>query len=226
VTGASLGIGHAVAAQLSAGGASVVMVARGQDALEEAAVAAGGTAIAADVSDAGSVGALLERATRTLGGAADILVNAAGAFSLAPIAETDLASFDAQIAVNLRGTFLMIRAFLPSMLSAGEGDIVTLGSIAGRVAFPMNGAYSASKFGVRGLHAVLDQELRGTGVRSTLVEPATTDTPLWDPIDRTRHTDLPPRAAMLDAAQVAEAVVWALTRPSGAAVRNIAMERA
>jgi short-subunit dehydrogenase len=90
----------------------------------------------------------------------------------------------------------------------------------------MNGAYSASKFGVRGLHAVLDQELRGTGVRSTLVEPAATDTPLWDAIDRTRHNELPPRSAMLDADQVAAAVVWAVMRPSGAAVRTIAIERA
>jgi NADP-dependent 3-hydroxy acid dehydrogenase YdfG len=155
-----------------------------------------------------------------------VLINAAGAFSLASVAETTVEEFDLQVSVNLRGTFLMIRVFLPSMLAAGAGDIVTLGSIAGRVAFPMNGAYSASKFGVRGLHAVLDQELRGTGVRSTLVEPAATDTPLWDAIDRTRHNELPPRSAMLDADQVAAAVVWAVMRPSGAAVRTIAIERA
>ena len=226
VTGASRGIGRAVAARLVAGGARVIMVARRRDALEEAAREAGGIAVPADVSDGAQVASLVDSVHRTLAGPADLLVNTAGAFSLAAVAETSVEEFDLQISVNLRGPFLMIRAFLPSMLAAGFGDIVTLGSIAGRVAFPMNGAYSASKFGVRGLHAVLDQELRGTGVRCTLVEPAATDTPLWDAIDRTRHTDLPPRSAMLDADQVAAAVVWAVMRPSGAAVRTIAIERA
>ena len=85
------------------------------------------------------------------------------------------------------------------MLARGSGHVVTLGSIAGRHAFPHNGAYSALKFGVRGLHEVLDVELRGTGVRSTLVEPAATDTPIWDTIDFTLHPGLPPREAMLAA---------------------------
>jgi NADP-dependent 3-hydroxy acid dehydrogenase YdfG len=226
VTGASRGIGRAVAARLVAGGARVIMVARSRDVLEEAAREAGGIAVPADVSNAAQVAGLVDSVHRTLAGPPDLLINAAGAFSLAAVAETTVEEFDLQVSVNLRGTFLMIRAFLPSMLAAGSGDIVTLGSIAGRVAFPMNGAYSASKFGVRGLHAVLDQELRGTGVRSTLVEPAATDTPLWDAIDRTRHSELPPRSAMLDADQVAAAVVWAVMRPSGAAVRTIAIERA
>jgi NADP-dependent 3-hydroxy acid dehydrogenase YdfG len=226
VTGASRGIGFAIAERLVAGGARVVMIARQRGPLEEAARDAGGIALAADVSDATHVAGLPQSAKRILSGPADLLVNAAGAFSLAPVAETGIDAFDEQIAVNLRGPFLMIRAFLPDMLAAGMGDIVTLGSIAGRVAFPQNGAYSASKFGVRGLHAVLDQELRGTGVRSTLVEPAATDTPLWDAIDRIRHPELPPRTAMLNADEVAAAVVWAVMRPAGTAVRAIAMERA
>jgi hypothetical protein len=89
-------------------------------------------------------------------------------------------AFDRMIAVNLRAAFLLMRAFVPGMLARGRGHIVTIGSVAGRQAFPSNGAYSASKFGVRGLHAVLAAELRGTGVRATFVEPAATDTPLWD----------------------------------------------
>ncbi|MGH7503882.1 MAG: SDR family oxidoreductase [Longimicrobiales bacterium] len=226
VTGASRGIGRAIAERLAAGGARVLLIARGRAALEEAARAVGGIAVVADVSDAMLVAGLPESAKRAMSGTADLLVNAAGAFALASVADTPIDAFDEQIAVNLRGPFLMIRAFLPGMLAAGSGDIVTLGSIAGRIAFPMNAAYSASKFGVRGLHAVLDQELRGTGVRSTLVEPAATDTPLWDPIDRGRHPELPPRGAMLGAGAVADAVVWAVTRPADAAVRTIAMERA
>jgi NADP-dependent 3-hydroxy acid dehydrogenase YdfG len=119
----------------------------------------------------------------------------------------------------------LIRAVLPGMLERGDGHIVTLGSVAGRVAFPENGAYSAGKFGARGLHAVLAAELRGTGVRATFVEPAATDTPLWDAIDRARHGGLPPREAMLAPSAVADAVLYAVTRPKEVAVPNILVER-
>ncbi|MGH7505712.1 MAG: SDR family oxidoreductase [Longimicrobiales bacterium] len=226
VTGASRGIGRAVAGRLSDAGARVFLVSRGGAALDAAADAVGGVAIAADVSDESAIAALAARVRQEVGGVPDIVVNSAGAFALAPLAETPTRMFDEQLAVNLRGPFLAIQAFLPGMLARRSGHIVTVGSVAGRQAFPDNGAYSASKFGVRGLHAVLDTEIRGTGVRATLVEPAATDTPLWDAIDRERHGDLPPREAMLPAAAVADAVLYALTRPAGVAVRAIVLERA
>ncbi|HEX7051569.1 MAG TPA: SDR family oxidoreductase [Longimicrobiales bacterium] len=227
VTGASRGIGRAVAQRLAGAGVRVVMVARGAEALRAAAAEIGGHAVPADVADRESVRRLAESVADVVGGGApDILVNAAGAFELAPLAETDPASFDRQLGVNLRGPFLLIRAFLPGMLRRGSGHVVTLGSIAGRSAFPENGAYAASKFGVRGLHAVLDAELRGSGVRSTLIEPAATDTPLWDTIDTGRHPGLPPREAMLSADAVADAVVYALTRPAAVDIRNLILERA
>src|SRR5690606_11757039 len=115
-----------------------------------------------------------------LGGAPDILENAAGSFLLAPIAETSTDDFLEQLAVNLGGPFYLIRAFLPDMLVRRAGHIVNIGSISGRVSMAGNGAYGASKFGLRGLHQVLAEEVRGTGVRATLIEPAATDTPLWD----------------------------------------------
>lgn len=226
VTGASRGIGRAIAARFCEAGAWVAMVARGEAALREAAAEVGGHAVPADVSDPGSVNRLAEYVVEVLGGEApDIVVNAAGIFELAPVAETDPESFDRHLAVNLRAPFLVIRAFLPAMLARGSGHVVTLGSVAGRRAFPHNGAYAASKFGVRGLHEVLDEELRGTGVRSTLVEPAATDTPLWDRIDYTRHPGLPPREAMLSAEAVADAVLFAVTRPPEVDVRTIRIER-
>jgi NAD(P)-dependent dehydrogenase (short-subunit alcohol dehydrogenase family) len=131
------------------------------------------------------------------GAVPDIVVHAAGAFELAPLAQTSVTSFDRMVAVNLRAAFLLIRTFVPGMLERGTGHIVTIGSVAGRNAFPSNGAYSASKFGVRGLCAVLAAELRGTGVRATFVEPAATDTPLWDAVDMAGSPGLPPRSAML-----------------------------
>jgi NADP-dependent 3-hydroxy acid dehydrogenase YdfG len=91
--------------------------------------------------------------------------------------------------------------------------VVTVGSVADRAVFAGNGAYAASKYGQRAMHEVLRQELRGTGVRATLVSPAATDTPIWDPIDPDNRAGFPPRATMLRPEDVAEAVVWAVTRP-------------
>ena len=226
MTGASRGIGRAIAERLAAAGARVALVARAGEALEGAAAAAGGVAFPTDLADAEAVHALAARTREWAGGAPDVVVNSAGAFELASLAEATTESFDHQLAINLRAPFLVIRAFLPEMLARGSGHIVTVGSIAGRQAFPHNGAYAASKFGVRGLHAVLDAEVRGSGVRATLVEPAATDTSLWDAIDAERHGPLPARTAMLPPAAVADAVAFAVTRPAEIDVRTILLERA
>jgi NADP-dependent 3-hydroxy acid dehydrogenase YdfG len=225
VTGASRGIGLAIARAFRGAGASVGMVARGADALRAAAAEVGGVAFPADISDPDSVRELMAEARQELDGLPDIVVNAAGAFALAPVAETDPNEFDQILAVNLRGPFLLIREVLPGMLERGSGHLVTIGSVAGRHAFPHNGAYSAAKFGVCGLHAVLDTELRGSGVRATLVEPAATDTAIWDSIDHDRNPGLPSRSAMLPPEAVADAVVYAVTRPPEVALRTVAVER-
>ncbi len=200
------------------------MVARDAERLGRAAGYVGGVALPADVADAAAVAELCRRVQGEVG-CPDVVVSAAGAFALASVDETPIDAFDAMLAVNLRAPFLLARAFLPAMLARRAGHLVTIGSIAGRAAFPHNGAYSASKFGVRGLHAVLDAELRGTGVRATLVEPAATDTPLWDAIDAARHPGLPARSAMLAPDVVADAVVYAVTRPPDVDVRTILLER-
>jgi NADP-dependent 3-hydroxy acid dehydrogenase YdfG len=224
VTGGSSGIGRATGERLAAAGARVVLVGRSAERLAKSAAAAGGIACVADITTEGGVRRVADAAA-SAGGVPDIVVHAAGAFSLAPLAETSVADFDEMVAVNLRAAFLLVRTFLPLMLERGSGHIVTLGSVAGRQAFPANGAYSASKFGVRGMHAVLAAELRGTGVRATLVEPAATDTPLWDTIDAERNAGLPPRSAMLAPAEVADAVLYAVTRPGAVGIPNILVER-
>jgi NAD(P)-dependent dehydrogenase (short-subunit alcohol dehydrogenase family) len=226
VTGASRGIGLAVARELVRAGAWVGMVARSKEPLAKAAEEAGGHAIPADVSTAEGVHGMATYVTELLGDAPDLLVSCAGAFSLAPLAETDPADFERQLAVNLRGPFLLVRAFLPLMLARGSGHLIHVGSVAGRVAFPQNGAYAASKFGLRGMHEVLVQEVRGTGVRATLVEPAATDTPLWDPIDPDSRADLPPRAAMLRPEDVARVVMFAAVQPRHVQIPSVAVEAA
>jgi len=226
VTGASRGIGLEVARAMARAGAWVGMVARGHDALVRAAAEAGGHAIPGDVGEPAGVHAVATYVTELLGDAPDVLVSCAGAFSLAPLAETDPADFERQLAVNLRGPFLLIRAFLPLMLRRRAGHLIHVGSVAGRVAFPENGAYSASKFGLRGLHEVLLQEIRGTGVRATLVEPAATDTSLWDAIDARARPGLPPRESMLRAEDVARVVLFAAGQPRHVQIPTIAVEAA
>ena len=224
VTGASRGIGLAVARALLAEGAWVGMVARGADSLAQAAAECGGHAIAADVSTPEGVHTLATYVEELLGDAPDLVVSAAGAFSLARLDQAAPEDFDRQIAANLRGPFLLVRAFLPRMLSRRDGHLIHIGSVAGRAAFPENGAYSASKFGLRGMHEVLLQEIRGTGVRATLVEPAATDTPLWDPIDPDARADLPSRASMLRPDDVARAVLFAAQQPPAVQISSIAVQ--
>jgi NADP-dependent 3-hydroxy acid dehydrogenase YdfG len=224
VTGASRGIGEASARALAAAGARVHLLARSAPALEGRARELGGCAWPVDLTDAPAVAATLARLVGSQG-APDVVVNAAGVFDMAPIVETSVETFDRELSANLRGPFLVIRALLPAMLARATGTIVTIGSVAGHRAFPGNAAYSASKFGLRGFHDVLVEELRGTGVRATLIEPAATDTHIWDPYDPDRSPGLPDRAAMLSPADVAEAVLFAATRPAGVRLPLLRIER-
>ena len=100
---------------------------------------------------------------------------------------------------------------------------MNIGSIAGRKAFPGNAAYSASKFGLRGLHEVLVEELRGSGVRVSWIEPSAVDTPLWAEFDPDAPGDLPSRGEMLVPAAVADAILFVVTRPSDVVVEELAI---
>ena len=225
VTGATRGIGAAVARRLGDAGAELHLIARGRDALRSVAERLKGCAWPADLEDAGALQDALEHIIRARGGPPDVLVNAAGVFEVAPFAETSLTLLDRALEANLRGPFLIIRALLPGMLARGSGTIVTIGSVAGHRAFPGNSAYSASKFGVRGMHEALAEELRGTGVRATLVEPAATDTSVWDPYRPDERPDLPDRADMLHTDDVAEAVLFVVTRPAGVTLPLLRIRR-
>jgi NADP-dependent 3-hydroxy acid dehydrogenase YdfG len=226
VTGASRGIGACVAERLAEEGARVWLMARSEGDLTALAARVGGTALPADLADEASVWDALDRLQDELGGAPALVVNAAGVFGLAPVAAETVADFDRHIQVNLRGAFLVVRALLPAMLQRGDGLIVNVGSVAGRRAFPGNGAYSASKFGLRGLHEVLLEEVRGTGVRATLLEPAATDTSLWDSHDPDADPDLPSRVDMLDPGDVADAIVFIASRSRSVSIPLLQIERA
>jgi len=111
------------------------------------------------------------------------------------------------------------------MRARGRGDIVTIGSIADHTIFPGNAAYGASKHGVRALHEVLRAELRGTGVRATLVSPGPVDTSLWDDIDPDTREGFTPRSRMLSPNAVAAAVLFALAQPPEVDIELVRLSR-
>lgn len=224
VTGASRGIGARVVERLAEAGARVWAAARSEGALQDLAARTGCTPVVVDLTDEAAVWDVLDRLQDELGGAPSLVVNGAGVFGIQTCDAETVAAFDMAVAVNLRAPFLVTRALLPAMLQRGSGLFVNLGSVSGRRAYPGNGAYSASKFGLRGYHEVLLEELRGTGVRATLIDPAATDTPLWDPLDPDRDPNLPNRDDMLSPDDVADAVLYVATRPEHARIPLLQIE--
>ena len=225
MTGATGGIGAAVARRLAGDGFKVYVGGRRRGRLERMAAEIGGAALPFDITvEAGLAGA--REVVEAGVGRLDVLVNAAGVFDLAPVVETGSEVLSRNLGVNLTGSINVTRAFLPGMLAAGSGLVVNVGSVAGWKAFPDNAAYSASKYGLRGFHDVLLEELRGTGVRACLLEPGAVDTGLWDPLDPDSAPHLPDRAEMLRPEDVARAVGFVAGLPSSVAVPLLRIERA
>jgi NADP-dependent 3-hydroxy acid dehydrogenase YdfG len=227
VTGASRGIGAAVARRLARSGARVALLARSAPALALLAKEIGGGAVAipADITAPNAVDAARAAFAAMGVDAPDLLVNNAGIFFVTPAHETSVDAFRDLVELNLTAPFAFVQAFLPAMRQRGTGHVVTIGSIADRVAFAGNAAYAASKFGLRALHEVLRAELKGTGVRASLVSPGPVDTPLWDAVDPTHRAGHTPREAMLPADAVAEAVHYVTTTPASVNVDELRLSR-
>jgi NAD(P)-dependent dehydrogenase (short-subunit alcohol dehydrogenase family) len=215
LTGASRGIGAATAAALSRTGATVIRVSR-----SDMPALANAVDFRADLADARERDAIL-RLVSQRHGTPDVVISNAGAFMIAPIEDTTDALLREQLAINLEAPFAIARHFLPAMRTRGHGTHVILGSIADHQAFPGNAAYAAAKFGVRGLHQVLRQEFRGTGVRCILVSPGPTDTAAWDPVDPDNQHGFTPRADMLRPDDVATAILQAIAAPPHVEVDTI-----
>jgi NADP-dependent 3-hydroxy acid dehydrogenase YdfG len=227
VTGASRGIGAAVARRLAAQGARVALLARGEQALRALADEIRGDALVVpcDVSDADAIARAADTLVESLDGGPDIVINNAGAFMIAAAHKTSVAEFRATVEINLVAPFTLVRAFLPAMRTRARGHVVTIGSIADRAIFPGNAAYSASKYGLRAVHEVLRAELRGTGVRASLVSPGPVDTAIWDEIDPDNRPGFTPRAEMLSADAVADAVLYVVSAPGEVNVDELRLSR-
>jgi NADP-dependent 3-hydroxy acid dehydrogenase YdfG len=206
VTGASRGIGAAVARSLAGEGVRLGLASRSGDDLGLDGV----VARPCDVRDQAQVDALVA-ATVERFGRLDILVANAGVGAYGPFLELDPELVEEMIDVNVKGTLYAVRAALPHLLERGEGDIVTLASEAGRRGFPHETVYNASKFAQVGFTRALDHELREHGVRATNVCPGGVATEFA--MGYGRRPDMPELRGMMTAEDVAEVVLFVLTRP-------------
>jgi len=208
VTGASGGIGASVARSLHEAGARVGLLSRRGDDLG----LDGALGVSCDVSDRDPV----ERATVAVVeafGRLDIAVANAGVGAYGPFLELDPEQLEAMIDVNLKGTLYTAAATLPHLVASGEGDFVSLASVAGVRAFPGEAVYNASKFGQVGFTRALDHELREHGVRSTCICPGGVHTDFA--IGSGRERGDPELEGMMTPDEVAEVVLFAITRPRG-----------
>lgn len=182
VTGASTGIGRATALRLDADGWRVFAGVR-READAEALREAGSDRLAPvtlDVADAGQIAAARDRIAGELDGAGlDGLVNNAGVALPGPLETLPIEDFRRQIEVNLTGQVAVTQAVL-GLIRKARGRIVFISSIGGRIAFPLTGAYHASKFGIEAVGDVFRQELRPWGIAVSIVEPGSIDTPIWE----------------------------------------------
>jgi len=237
VTGASTGMGAAIARALGARGLAVAIGARRADRLEPVAAeirADGGTAFACalDVGDAASVADFFDAAEAELGPVA-VAVSNAGSCVPALVDETDPADLAAQVATNLLGPMYVARRALPSMREQRRGDLVFVSSEAARVPRPYQAAYSAAKAGVEALAQALTLELEGSGVRVTTVRMGPTQTEFgrdWPPdvIQRVltawQHFGLQRHLRFLKPEVVADAVLHAVTAPPGAILATVELQ--
>ncbi|HEY1285083.1 MAG TPA: SDR family NAD(P)-dependent oxidoreductase [Solirubrobacterales bacterium] len=208
ITGASVGIGASVAQRLHDAGASVGMVSRrGEDlGLKR------GLGLACDVRDraatAAAATAVVERFGRL-----DVVVANAGTGAYGPFLELDPQLLEEMIDVNLKGTLYTAAATLPHLIASGQGDFVSIASVAGLRAFPGEAVYNASKFGQLGFTRALDHELREKGVRASCICPGGVHTGFA--IGAGRKEGDPELEEMLSADEVAEVVLFTVTRPPG-----------
>ncbi|MEE8405773.1 MAG: SDR family oxidoreductase [Acidimicrobiia bacterium] len=216
VTGASRGIGAAVARSLANAGANVSLASRSGDDLG----IQGAVALPTDVRDPEALTALVA-ATVDRFGKLDILIVNAGVGAYGAFLDLPTDQMEEMIDVNVKGALYSIKAALPHLLESNAADIVTIASEAGRRGLPLEAVYSASKFAQIGLTRALDHELREQGIRCTNVAPGGVATDFA--MGRGRNPEMPELEGMMSPEDVAEVVLFVLTRPRNHRILEIAL---
>jgi ribitol 2-dehydrogenase len=222
VTGASTGIGLAVARELARLGAEVVVSARSRETLEAAAASVGprAHAIPADVTRAHDVHALLDAAAERLGGI-DVLVANAGIYVGGDLWESDEEALDRLLTTNVNGVVRTVRAALPGMLARGDGDIVVTSSVSGHQAIHWEPVYSASKHALQAFVHGLRRQLAGTGLRAGAIAPGIVLNDLWGVSGEEEVAAKVAAGEGIRSEDVAEAVAFMLTRPRHVTIRDL-----
>ncbi|WP_028062333.1 SDR family NAD(P)-dependent oxidoreductase [Solirubrobacter soli] len=227
VTGASSGIGEATARALTAQGAKVALVARRKDRLDALAAELGGLAIEADVTDRSQAIAAVESTVGELG-RLDTVVNNAGVMLLGDLVDAPVEEWDRMIDLNLKGLLYVAHAALPHLLQWAQAgprnvaDLVNISSVAGRRVGQGGGIYQLTKHGVGVFAEALRQEVTARHVRSSLVEPGATESELVMHVRPEVRNNLNPNTyKILEAGDIADAVVYIVTRPRHMAVNEI-----
>jgi NADP-dependent 3-hydroxy acid dehydrogenase YdfG len=239
ITGASSGIGEATAVALAEEGATVALLARRRDRLDELKAHIediGGAALAVetDVSVQEQAAAAVDKVAAELG-RLDTVVNNAGLMRIGPAAEADPGDWDEMISVNVQGLLYVTRASLPHLIRAaadsprGVADIVNISSTGGRVARPGTAVYSLTKFGIGAFSEAVRQEVLGQRVRVSLVEPGTVQTEITDQLpakDREAMERRTEGMVKLLPEDIADAVAYVVTRNRRVAVNEILVRSA
>jgi NADP-dependent 3-hydroxy acid dehydrogenase YdfG len=227
VTGASSGIGEATARALAEQGATVAVAARRKDRLDALAAQIGGFPIEADVTDREQAIAAVERTAQELG-RLDIVINNAGVMLLGPIVDAPVQEWDRMVALNLQGLLYVAHAALPHLLSAAEreprrvADLVNVSSVAGRRVGAGGGIYQMTKHGVGVFSEALRQEITGRFVRSSLIEPGATESELVSHVRQEVRDQLVANVGQtLRAEDIADAIVYIVTRPRHVAINEV-----
>ncbi len=227
VTGASSGIGEATARALAQQGATVAVAARRKDRLDALAAEIGGLALETDVTDREQAVAAVERAASELG-RLDIVINNAGVMLLGPIVDAPVQEWERMIALNLQGLLYVAHAAIPHLIAAAEreprrvADLVNVSSVAGRRVGVGGGIYQMTKHGVGVFSEALRQEITERHVRSSLIEPGATESELVSHVrEEVREQLTVNLAEMLHAEDIADAIVYIVTRPRHVAINEI-----
>ena len=223
ITGASSGVGKSLAIQLSDAGYGVVLAARSEQKLnaiaEEIRNKGGGSLVVpTDVSKVEQINNLKDRALEY--GDVSVVINNAGLGKFSKIEDVTIEDWDRQLDVNLRASFLVSQAFIPSMKQRLNGTLVFMNSVAGKKGYAHSAAYVASKYGMRGLADSLREELREDNIKVISIHPGAVDTPFWDG----KGLDFD-RKEMLSTYTLAQSIIHAIQSPGNFAVEELVVRR-
>jgi short-subunit dehydrogenase len=210
VTGASSGLGAAIAREFSKKGAHLIVTARREGRLLAVAQECGGIPIAGDASLEATAEAVLEAALSQFG-RVDILINCAGQGFYKPLLETSLEEYDELMNSNMRSSFVFTRVFAPQLVAQRSGQIVFISSVAGLVGTANEAVYSATKFAQAGFAQAVDGELRPYGIKVSALFPGGIKTEFA--IGRGRTEESVAASDMMDADEIAESIAFLCALP-------------